>query len=204
MDALNHLFTFTDHQARAGEGSAQSLQQGTFAALSALAIGALWGAAAGSVSTGLAVANLYKVPMVILLSSLSALPAGLLAWHALSRQSAASFLVAHARGMLGGALILGACAPLVALYSHTSALSGPVIAQVSVIAALVSGAATFAWAALKGAVPRERPRRVPAVALCVLIQLAAALQLNVLAAPILPVPTAFSGGIDGLRGHAEP
>ena len=43
----------------------------------ALALASLWGIAAGSASASLAMANAYKVPMVILLSALTALPAGL-------------------------------------------------------------------------------------------------------------------------------
>jgi hypothetical protein len=110
------------------------------------------------------------------------------------------FVTALARGILDGSLVLGATAPLVALYSHTSSRVGPMIAYASVTAALAVGLAGFVRAALAGAAEGERTRRIAAVVLCGGILLAAALQLNVLAAPILPEPTAFAGGIDGLRG----
>lgn len=181
------------------EVSASRLHQASAAALAALGIGGLWGAAVGSVSAHLAAANLYKVPMVMLLSALSALPAGVLAWRALGASARVTpFLAAMARGLFAGALVLGASAPLVALYSHTSSHAGPLIAVGSVAAALVTAVAIFARAALAGATESERPRRIAAVALCAGLQLAAALQLNVLAAPILPSGTVFSGGIDGV------
>jgi hypothetical protein len=199
MDAILGLFRDDDRDEAAPAAPAQRLHRAAGEALAALAIAALWGAAAGSVSAPLAAANLYKVPMVMLLSTLSALPLGLYAWRSIARErDPSSFLAAQARALFDGALVLGACAPLVALYSHTSAAAGPVIAVASVAAALVLGLVTFARAALRGAEGHAWARRLGVVALAAAVQLAAALQLNVLAAPILPVPTAFRGGIDGL------
>jgi hypothetical protein len=206
MDAILGVFSDVHRDGRVGATPAARLQRASGEVLAALSIGALWGAAAGSVSARLAAANLYKVPMVMLLSELSALPLGLLAWKALAReQDATSFLVAHAKAMLGGALVLGAFAPLVALYSHTSAVAGPVIAVASVAVGLSTAIVILAHAMLRGAEAEARKPRIAVVALCAVVQFAAALQLNVLAAPILPVPTAFRGGVDGLgalRGGA--
>jgi hypothetical protein len=199
MDAILGLFHDAHRDDPAPAAPAQRLHRAAGDALAALSIGALWGAAAGSVSVRLATANLYKVPMVMLLSALSALPLGLYAWSAIARErDLSSFLAAQARGLFHGALVLGACAPLVALYSHTSADMGPLIAMASVAAALLLAVVTFARAVLQGAEGHAWPRRVVVVALVAAVQLAAALQLNVLAAPILSVPTAFSAGIDGI------
>jgi hypothetical protein len=205
MEAIFDFITNARHDEPAVAGPAQRLQRATTEMLSALGIAAIWGASAGSVSMRLAAANLYKVPMVVLLSTVSALPLGLLAWSRLAgEKDSVSFLAAQAKAMLAAALVLGACAPLVALYSHTSNLAGPVIAHVSVAAALVTSLVAFARAALRGADPGAWPRRLVVVALAAGVQLAAALQLNVLAAPILPTPTAFRAGIDGLAGVLAP
>src|SRR5687768_4904180 len=65
----------------AGEdGRARRWQIIVAASLGALVLGAVWGIAAGSSSAALAISNAYKVPMVILLSTVCAVPAGLLAW----------------------------------------------------------------------------------------------------------------------------
>ena len=45
-----------------GETPARRTQLGTYAALSAVVMAALWGVAAGSVAPSLALQNLYKVP----------------------------------------------------------------------------------------------------------------------------------------------
>jgi hypothetical protein len=202
MDLILDLFASDDHDAAAGESvPARRLHRATAGVVAALVIAALWGAAAGSVSARLAAANLYKVPMVLLLAILSAVPAGLLAWRTLGGGApVVPFLTSLAKGVLDGALVLGATAPLVALYSHTSSHVGPLIATVSVAAALALGFVSFTRSALAGAASGERLARLASVGLSAVIVLAAALQLNVLAAPILPEPTAFAGGIDGLRG----
>jgi hypothetical protein len=199
MDAILGLFSDLSREDRSDAAPARRLQRASGEVLASLAIGALWGAAAGSVSARLAAANLYKVPMVMLLSALSALPLALYAWGAIARErDAASFLAAEARAMLRGALVLGASAPLVALYSHTSAVAGPAIAVASVAAALVVAAVALVRAVLRDAERAARPRRIAVASLCAVVQLAAALQLNVLAAPILPVSTGLRAGIDGI------
>ena len=62
------------------------------AIVAALALSSLWGIAAGSASPALAIANAYKVPMVILLSALTALPAGLVALRLTNAKLTASEL----------------------------------------------------------------------------------------------------------------
>src|SRR5437868_4329644 len=62
-------------------GRSRRLQLVLFALLCSLGFAAAWGLAAGSTKSALAIANLYKVPMVVLLSCAFAAPAGLLAWR---------------------------------------------------------------------------------------------------------------------------
>src|SRR5687767_579207 len=58
---------------------AQETMFAVLAIIAALGLSSLWGIAAGSSSSVLALANAYEVPMVILLSAITALPAGLVA-----------------------------------------------------------------------------------------------------------------------------
>src|SRR5262249_16435733 len=112
MDAILDLFRVGEGEERAETAPAARLQRASGEVRAALAIGALWGAAAGSVSARLAAANLYKVPMVMLLSSLSSLPLGLYAWSALARErDGSTFVAAQARSLLRGAMVLGVSAP---------------------------------------------------------------------------------------------
>src|SRR4029079_10398308 len=80
-------------------GPSRRLQLVVFAFLASLMFAATWGLAAGSQATGLAIANLYKVPMVVLLSCAFAAPAGMLAWKLSGAQIRGSDL---ALGFSGG------------------------------------------------------------------------------------------------------
>ncbi|MGE3765249.1 MAG: hypothetical protein AB7L94_23510, partial [Kofleriaceae bacterium] len=103
----------------------------------ALALSSIWGIAAGSSSSILALSNSYKVPMVIFLSALTALPAGLLALRLANAKLAASDLVtAFATSIFSGTLVLATLAPLVAIYYHTSSRAGVPLALGSVFVAL--------------------------------------------------------------------
>ena len=106
----------------------------TIAALvSGLVLSSLWGIAAGSSSAALALANAYKVPMVILLSALAALPAGLVALRFTNARLAVGDLIsAFATSIFGGTLVLATLAPLVAIYYHTSLKVGVPLALGSV------------------------------------------------------------------------
>ena len=96
------------------------------ATLLALAATALWGVAVGSTEPMLALANAYKVPMVLTLSLLAAVPPALL-WLRLSGAAleAGALLGSAAQGTFAGAMWLGVLSPLVGLYHYTSSWAGP-------------------------------------------------------------------------------
>jgi hypothetical protein len=179
-------------------GPSRRLQLVVFAFLASLLFAGAWGLAAGSQATSLAIANLYKVPMVVLLSSAIAAPAGLLAWRFSGTPIRGTDLaLGFSGGVFGGTLVLAVLAPLVALYYHSSAWAGPVLGFGSALVALATGTVMFVRGTL---------RRVPAGAskLLVLVPIAVTLgmqiltlvQLSAVAAPIFPERTPFSGGID--------
>ncbi len=179
-------------------GPARRLQLVVFALLASMIFAGAWGLAAGSQTTSLAIANLYKVPMVVLLSCAFAAPAGLLAWRLSGAAIRGSDLaLGFAGGVFGGTLVLAVLAPLLALYYHSSAWAGPVLGIGSAILALATGTVMF----VRGTI-----RRVPAgtskmaVLLPVIVTLGmqtlTLVQLAAIAAPIFPERTFFSGGID--------
>jgi hypothetical protein len=175
------------------------LQLATLSAVGALACAAAWGAAAGSCFPALAVSNLVKVPLIVLLSAVAAAPLGIVAWKLLGDDTRASdLLLAHARGLLAGAAILGALVPIVAIYYHSSAVAGPLLAVGTALVALVFGGMMFVrfMAQARGEVPGAWRVAVPVGML--VLQAAAMLQLVVLVPPILPDKTIFRKGIDGL------
>jgi hypothetical protein len=102
-------------------------------------------------------------------------------------------------GVLGGALILAALAPIVGIYYHTSAAIGAKLAIASAFVALGAGGLIMVRNAL-----RQRPDGMRATSIAmplgvfVVVLLAAMLQFVALASPVLPVPSAFDGGIDGI------
>lgn len=179
-------------------GPAARTQFTLAAALGALGFAALWGLAAGSASWALALGNAYKVPMVVLLSSLTAVPAGLLALRLTNvRYAGRDLLLSFATAVFSGALVLAVLAPLVGLYYNTSAWAGPYLGLGSAGIALVVAVTTF----VRGTVARAEPdvaRETLAIPIAVMVamQLAALLQLVALASPILPETTIFDSGID--------
>ncbi len=172
------------------------------ALLYALLAAAVWGVCAGAGHIGQALANVYRVPVVILVSAVATLPAAVLLWKAFSvRASLADLLVAYARATLHGSVALAAFAPLLAIYSFTSS-SGIVsaLALGSAIVALLVAGMSFVKNLL-GSVERSSSWRVVPVALVTIaIQLAALPQLISVMSPILPSPTALVGGVEGLFG----
>ena len=171
----------------------------TIAALFAgLLLSALWGVAAGSSSAELAIANAYKVPMVILLSALTALPAGVVALRLANAKLAAADLVnAFATSIFGGTLVLATLAPLVAIYYHTSSKAGVPLALGSVFVALATATLLFARAVGRRVAgqPGRASSLVPVVILVALFS-AALMQYVALAAPIIGEVTRLSGGFD--------
>jgi hypothetical protein len=182
---------------------AQETMLTVLAIVSALVLSSVWGLAAGSSSPELALADAYKVPMVILLSAITALPAGLVALRLTSAKLAGSELAsAFASSIFGGTLVLATLAPLVAIYYHTSAKAGVPLAMGSVFVALATASMLFARAVARrmegGTDSGSRGGSRLAVVVLVVIFLAALLQFVALASPIIGVHgTALEGGIDG-------
>ena len=182
------------------EGTARRLQVVLRAPAVSLVFAGFFGLAAGSTDPALAVSNLYKVPMVIVLSSLCAVPVGLLLWKLTDAPNRASdLLVGVAAGNLTATLVLAALSPIVALYYHTSGSMGGPLAMGVIICAVALGQFNLARA-----VEKRRPADVKArsVALplgaLMVVQLAALVQFIHVASPILPEVTVFDGGIDAM------
>jgi hypothetical protein len=187
-----------------GERPATRAQETMFSVLalaSGLVLAAVWGLAAGSSSLELALADLYKVPMVVLLSALTALPAGLVTLRLTNAKLRASELTgAFATSIFGGTLVLATLAPLVAIYYHTSAKAGVPLALGSVFVALATASLLFARAVSRRMAGQPRAASLLAVLILVALFLAALLQFVALASPIIGVHgTALEGGIDGFH-----
>ena len=182
------------------EGSARRMQLVIRATLASVLFAALYGMAAGSTDWGLALQNLYKMPMVILLSTACALPAGLLAWKMSGAKNRASdLLIAVASGNFTATLVLAALAPIVALYYHTSGYMGGALALGAASLALLFGLYNAVRAVLSR-LPGGISRTTAAVPLAVLLcaQLASLVQFIHVASPILPEVTVFDGGMDAI------
>jgi hypothetical protein len=173
--------------------------------LGAVALAGLWGVAAGSASVTQAITSGFKAPMVLLLSALTALPAGVLAVKLAGAELRARDLVASfASALLGGALVLAALAPVVGIYFHTSARYGIELGVGSVFASLAIGMLVLVRnlrARLRPlasrAIGAQAAAWVPAALLCALFGVAL-VQYAALAAPILGGPTVFDAGVDRL------
>jgi hypothetical protein len=181
------------------QGRARTLQLIIAALLLSLAFVGIWGLAAGSQSAGLALSNLYKVPMVTLLSALAAIPPGLLAFKLCGASGRSSdLLLDFATGVFAGSLVLAVVSPLVALYYHSSVWAGPLLGMGSAFAGIGVGSLIFlrgAFQKRQGVVLRRRTLVLP-VGIFLAMQLATMVQLIALASPILPEQTVFDRGID--------
>jgi hypothetical protein len=205
---LSLLMAFT-----CGRPLATTRAQQTALAILGLAAGlvlaSFWGIAAGSSSAVLAMANAYKVPMVILLSAITALPAGLVALKLTNAKLSGTELAStFATSIFGGTLVLATLAPLVAIYYHTSSKAGVPLALGSVFVALATATLLFGRAVQRrvmantGSETTGRAASVLAVAVLVTIFVAALLQYVAVASPIIgDVGTRFDGGFDSVFGR---
>ncbi len=202
---MNSLVTILDIACgrpipHADSGRSRRLELALLALLASLAFAAAWGFAVGSSSIPFALANAYKVPMVVLLSCAFAAPAGVLAWRVVGPTVRGSDLaLGFAGAIFGGTMVLLVLAPLVALYEHSSAWAGPMLGVGSAVLAMATAVVLFVRGVLRR-LPEGAPRRtvlVP-VAVTLLMQLATLVQLAAVAAPIIPGGTVLSGGIDRL------
>jgi hypothetical protein len=184
----------------ANDGPARRLQLALGSVLAALGLAALWGVAVGCQSPALAAGNAVKVPMVLLLSVLSALPAALVAQKLLTLPgSGRSVLESVAGGVFASGLILGVLAPLVAIYYQTSAWAGPLLGIGSVLSALIVGNLVFVRSLFNRRPEGARRRLVVLPALVfIALQGMTLVQFIALASPIFPETTRFDAGIDGL------
>jgi hypothetical protein len=178
-------------------GGSRSLHDVLARALSGLGFSAVWGLAAGSAAPALAVANIYKVPMVLALSAVVALPAVLVTRHLL-RVPVAPFALCAALvvSLYRASLLLLGFAPLLGVYAYTSQWVAPWLAQGSALLALVCGAVSLRSELARLPAPRLQ---LWALGLIATITLSLALlQLVSLATPVLTLPTVFGSGIDGV------
>jgi hypothetical protein len=175
------------------------------ACMAALVFAAVWGIAAGSHPGRFAFDNGIKVPMLLLVSCLAALPAGVAAFRLTARFGhAADIVLGHAAAMFAGTLILALLAPLVALYQYSSSWAGPAVALASaVIGGLVGGGTLLRVLGKLLSDPRGRRAAALPVTLLVLLQLVALLQLASMTSPVFPQRTRFGQGIDGLHHQVE-
>lgn len=188
---------------RPGLGSAERRQLIFASLLGTVVLSAVWGLAAGSVSPQLAASNAFTVPLVVIIASLCALPAGALA---LKLSGAAvpprDLVLAYASAVFGGSLVLAVSAPLVAVYYHTSQFAGQSIAigsaMVAIAVAVLSMIRNLVRLAPSGSA--RWPLVITAVVFLT-IYLAALVQLVSLASPILPDHSVFDGGVDEILGH---
>ncbi|MEW5852026.1 MAG: hypothetical protein AB2A00_24775 [Myxococcota bacterium] len=185
------------------DSRARRLQLVVAGMLLALILSAVWGLAAGSSSLALALGNLVKVPLVLLLSSMAAVPAGMLAWKLSGAKiRGTDVLASFTTGVFSAGLVLAVLSPLVALYYHSSTWAGPMLAMGSVFASISVATFVFIRNILRS-VPRDVSRSTVLFTVAVFLgmQLATLLQLIALFAPILPELTVFDGGIDRVVGH---
>lgn len=202
MQTLMTVFHLACGRAPAEEDSspARRAQLALAALFASLCMSALWGGAAGSAVPSIALMNLYKLPLIVLFSAIGAVPAGLLAWKLAGAEARArELLYGYALAVFLGTMVMLVLAPLVALYYHSSARVGPVVALGSVLLALVAGTISFVRS-VRRTLNGARFTAGPIVASIVLVAAFAATlwQLVAVLAPILPEHTLFSGGIDAL------
>jgi hypothetical protein len=186
------------------QGRAARFSLSAFAFLAALAMTAAWGVAAGSHDGTIAFSNALKVPILLVVSSLAALPVVLVLFRMLAPHGDTSDLVVgHAMGTFGGSLVLVLLAPLVALYQCSSAWAGPVVAFVSALIGIAVAIFCFTRTVAKLRPTREERRGVllPMIMLFVL-QASALAQLASMTSPVFPHRTHFGQGVDALSSDA--
>ncbi|MCB9762501.1 MAG: hypothetical protein H6739_22070 [Alphaproteobacteria bacterium] len=202
MKAIQSLFNLIGGHILPEEddGPATRVRLILLAGLATTVFAAIYGIAAGSTDLTLAFSNIYKLPMVILLSSLCAVPAGLLTWKLLgAKQRATDILMGQAAGNFTGTLVMAALSPIVALYYHTSGYLGGTLALGTCYLGLGVGLLILVRAVLRRA-PEGLSRYEIGLPTAVLIavQLAAMVQFIYIASPILPELTVFDGGMDAI------
>ena len=202
LETLKNLFDLAGGHKVKGEddGPATRTRIILLAGLASIVFAAVYGVAAGSTDLSLALSNVYKMPMVVVLSALSALPAGLLTWKLIgARHSASDLVMGVASATFSGTLVLAVLAPLVALYYHTSGYLGGTLAMGAAGLSLLTGLAIMLRAVWVRVPKGTGLFSVGApVAVIMAIQMATLLQFIYVASPILPEVTVFDGGADAI------
>lgn len=182
------------------EGAARRIRLGIAAAAATALASAVYGLAAGIVEPSLAASNLLKVPLVVVLSAVAALPAGMLAGKLMETDFELTDIVTSlVSANFTGSLVLLAAAPVVALYYLTgSTFSAHIGLAVGILAEIVA-----IWVFFRAAHerrPEETKRRHIFLPLAVtsLVQLVVLVQLLDIASPILPEITPLTQGMEGL------
>jgi hypothetical protein len=189
------------------ETPARRAQLAILALCVSLVMASLWGLAAGSSVPTLAIHNAYKLPLMVLLAGISAVPVGLLSWKIAGvPQKARELLYGYALSVFIGCCVLTVLSPLVALYYFSSTTAGPVFAMGTVFLGMLVASFTFVRvvrARLHAETGQAEVGWRPAVPGIILaITFVATLgQLIALFAPILPESTPLRGGIDELVQH---
>jgi hypothetical protein len=166
-------------------------------ALGTMGFSAIWGLCAGSAQPMLALANVYKVPMVIALALVVSLPAVLVTRHLLRmdlhpREIAGALI----SSLFRASLVLLGVAPLLGVYAYTTLFVAPLLAQGSAFLALAVGG--FALQTELRRLPAPPRQRFVLGLVCVGVLALSMLQLITLATPVLTIPTAFGAGIEGI------
>lgn len=202
LETLKNLFDLAGGHKVKGEddGPATRTRIILLAGLASIFFAAVYGVAAGSTDMSLAMSNVYKMPMVVVLSALSALPAGLLTWKLIgARHKASDLVMGVASATFSGTLVLAVLAPLVALYYHTSGYLGGTLAMGAAGLSLLTGLAIMLRAVWVRVPKGTGLFSVGApVAVIMAIQMATLLQFIYVASPILPEVTVFDGGADAI------
>ena len=188
---------FDRHLAGESARETRALHEIIFKLCLALAGSGLWGAAAACTQSDLMLANLIKVPMVLLLSVLTVLPIALYARRLLGLE-VRDVLLAELGSITTSATILSVFAPLVALFVRTSGYGAQGLCIASAAVAILVGGGAFLLRLHSTGSKKQRALWLGV--LLVAAQLLATLQLVALASPILPTPTVFATGVDGLLG----
>jgi hypothetical protein len=140
--------------------------------------------------------------MVLVLSAICALPAGLLTWKIFgAKNRITDVVISLAACNFTATLVLAVLAPVVALYYHTSGYLGGVLAMCACILALIVG-----WVVMVLSTLHRTPTKsfslstLAPTAVVLLIHLTTLVQFIHLASPILPEITVFDGGMDAVLG----
>jgi hypothetical protein len=202
MQMLKHLGDYigghySDIEA---EGTARQLRLILLAGVATILSTAIYGFAVGCVDQSLAFTNIFKLPMVVLLSGVAALPPGLLAGKLTeSRMAPTDITSSLMSANMTGSLVLLSAAPVVALYY----LSGSTFSAYIAFGAALAGEFVALWIFFRAA-HKRKPKDAtwfdvwfPSAVLAV-VQIVAIIQLIGIASPILPEMTLLSQGMDGL------